>query len=86
MLKAEMQTITTPRRRPPRITERQHREIANRVTAAVAVRDELRERSAARRKLERQYRPLRRVAGKVATLAIVASLTGIVVSHALAGG
>jgi hypothetical protein len=84
MAKAKTKTTTSPRR-SRRITDRQHREIADRVMAAVVVRDELKGRAAARRQLDRAHRPIRRIAGKLAALAIVASLTGVVIAHAMAG-
>jgi hypothetical protein len=84
MAQALKTTTSTPRRR--RITERQQRQIVDRTMAAVNLRDTMRQTAAARRRFERDTAPWRRIAGKVIALAMVASLTGIVVSHALAGG
>jgi hypothetical protein len=54
------------------------------VMAMVALRDHMKARTAERRAFEKANAPWRRIAAKLATLAVVAAITFVVIAHAMA--
>jgi hypothetical protein len=76
--------------RPRRLTEAQHRRIAERVMAVAEFRNEMRMRNVEREHLARAHSPIRRIGRDVANLAmlvvLVSVIGGVVIMQAMAGG